>query len=82
MLLKSEIEKGVAEQQKLWEIKDAGTPRVLLEQLSPRKQHILIITGVRRCGKSTIMLQLSKKTGVPCAFFNFEDPRIFGFENS
>jgi len=80
MLLKSEIEKAITDQKKLWQEKDAGIARTISARLVLRKQHILIITGIRRSGKSTLMLQLSKMQDENFAFFNFEDPRIFGFE--
>lgn len=39
----------------------------------------LIIQGVRRCGKSTLMSQMPKRYHLPlsqCYFCNFEDPRL------
>lgn len=40
---------------------------------------VLVIQGVRRCGKSTLLSQLPKHYGFPisqCYFCNFEDPRL------
>lgn len=40
---------------------------------------VLIIQGVRRCGKSTLLTQLPKHYDLPgqqCYFCNFEDPRL------
>jgi predicted AAA+ superfamily ATPase len=48
----------------------------------PRNLHAdlaLIIQGVRRCGKSTLLSQLPKHYGLPltqCYYCNFEDPRL------
>lgn len=42
---------------------------------------VLIIQGVRRCGKSTLLNQLPKKYTLAlsnCFFCNFEDPRLLG----
>ncbi len=39
----------------------------------------VVIQGVRRCGKSTLLTQLPKHYGLPlqqCYFCNFEDPRL------
>jgi hypothetical protein len=39
----------------------------------------LIIQGVRRCGKSTLLMQLPKRYDLPlaqCFYCNFEDPRL------
>lgn len=41
----------------------------------------LVIQGVRRCGKSTLLQQLISRYGLNsehCAFLNFEDPRLAG----
>lgn len=39
-----------------------------------------IISGVRRCGKSTFMRQLLTKVTGNSLFLNFEDPRLSGFD--
>ena len=50
----------------------------------PNKLHadlILIIQGVRRCGKSTLLTQLPKRYNLDlssCYYCNFEDPRLIG----
>lgn len=53
--------------------RDASLPRAL----SPRIA--LVVQGVRRCGKSTLMQQMVEHYGLDrarCAFINFEDPRL------
>lgn len=43
---------------------------------------VLVVQGVRRCGKSTLLTQLLERYRLPkknCAFLNFEDPRL-GFD--
>jgi len=42
----------------------------------------LIITGVRRCGKSTLMQQINKSLPANTIYVNFEDPRLAGFDLS
>lgn len=42
---------------------------------------VQVITGVRRSGKSTLLLQLLKKHNKNVLFLNFEDIRLAGFEN-
>jgi predicted AAA+ superfamily ATPase len=39
---------------------------------------VLILTGIRRCGKSTLLLQLMKSVDSYC-YFNFEDERLLSF---
>jgi hypothetical protein len=42
-----------------------------------RSAHVTVLTGVRRCGKSTLQTQLMRRAGA--AFYcNFEDTRLFG----
>ena len=80
MVLKSEIEKSLALQRLFLNKKQEGFNRESLAKLQLSTSHILIITGVRRCGKSTLLQQISKKIKEEIIYFNFEDPRIYGFE--
>lgn len=82
MVLKSDIEIAFTQQQLLLEGKPKGELRDKLTQVTLSKEFVLIITGIRRCGKSTLMQQLIDKLNSSVAFFNFEDPRIFGFETT
>ncbi len=41
-----------------------------------------IITGIRRCGKSTLLLQILKEKYQDALFLNFEDPQLAGMETS
>lgn len=41
-----------------------------------------IISGVRRCGKSTLLLQIIKQKYKKAIYFNFEDLRLVGFETT
>lgn len=51
--------------------------RELAAQLPGPTQHALVLTGVRRCGKSILQAQLMR--GGPRAFYlNIEDTRLFG----
>lgn len=50
-----------------------ATPDALVPSL------VLVVQGVRRCGKSTLLRQLMTRYALPpehCAFLNFEDPRL------
>jgi len=42
--------------------------------------HALIVTGVRRCGKSTLLQQINNAVSQPSIYINFEDPRLAGFD--
>ena len=62
--------------------KDKGLKRDALQLLPNLASHALIVSGIRRCGKSTLLFQLlsSKYTGA--LYLNFEDPRLYEFENN
>jgi uncharacterized protein len=59
----------------------AGVPRELLESgklPELEKDLVLVIQGVRRCGKSTLLRQIAAREDVAdkVIFINFEDPRF------
>jgi uncharacterized protein len=57
-----------------------GIPREALNEIPQLHSDIaLVIQGVRRCGKSTLLAQIMKHFDLPsqrCFFINFEDPRL------
>ena len=80
MILQSTLENCVAEQKANMLKQLTGVTREQKSDITIIQDFITIITGIRRCGKSTLMLQMIKKLGNDYAYFNFEDPRIVGFE--
>lgn len=79
MVLTSELNEIVLAQKNELESFDYGISRNLLEPLGQVTPHFAqILVGVRRCGKSTLMQQIRKRNGGN--YFNFEDPRISGFQ--
>lgn len=44
--------------------------------------HALIVSGIRRCGKSTLLQQMHKSINQRSIYLNFEDPRLAGFDLS
>ena len=74
---KNVISQIVIEQKKIFEkdihIIQRDSPENILS--SPK---IVVITGVRRCGKSTLLRQLSKQYN-HCNYINFEDERLIDF---
>ncbi|MFH0899974.1 MAG: ATP-binding protein [Pseudomonadota bacterium] len=53
-------------------------PRIVLDSLRPVAGHALVLTGVRRCGKSTLQQQLCRRAHGIAVFCNLEDTRLFG----
>lgn len=79
MVLKADIEKAYNAQQQLLKADEKNIRRAFLSNYRPDKKHIEVITGIRRCGKSTLMKQIISRHYQKIAYFNFEDSRIFGF---
>jgi len=59
--------------------KERRIARENLDKLRLRKGSALIISGIRRCGKSTLLKQLLDKNE-KFYYLNLEDPRFEGFE--
>lgn len=79
MILKSEIELIWKEQQIRPEWK--SIERIQPGKIDINNDFIQVISGIRRCGKSTLLHQLmSRYENV--MYLNFEDPRLLNFEAS
>lgn len=80
MLLESVIAQ-VSEQQKSRLLqRDQGLKRDFTPALRSLASHALIISGVRRCGKSTLLMQLMKGMDAGSSFYmNFDSPRLYDF---
>ncbi len=79
MISKDEIKRIVTLQKEELKNKELGIKRDLLTKISLNTSHAIILTGIRRCGKSTLLRQLMKKVSV-FNYLNFEDPRAEKFE--
>lgn len=58
-----------------------GVRRDLLDKINLNVPHAIVISGIRRCGKSTLLRQLISSYE-NCNYFNFEDRRASGFDLS
>jgi uncharacterized protein len=78
MVLKSEIEIAYRLQQ---EHKKTSSfiARDYIQQMKISSSQVEVISGIRRCGKSTLMEQLKHRYKSGTAYFNFEDPRVHDF---
>lgn len=81
MITKEILAAVIISQRELLENLDTGTPRENEKEIKIEESFALLITGVRRCGKSTFLNQLLKKKKKGY-YLNFEDPRLEGFELS
>ncbi len=81
MITKEIIKEVIALQRESLNNAEIGTPREEQKELTILDSFALIITGVRRCGKSTLLHQLIKKQK-KAYYLNLEDPRLEGFSLS
>ena len=79
MLTKDTIEQVIDSQKERLDQLETGLVR---EMKSPDKlkKFALIVTGIRRCGKSTMMQQINRSLQENAIYINFEDPRLTGFD--
>lgn len=81
MLSRLNIEQVIDSQAGRLSQHDLGLMRVI-DKVSGLKSHALIITGIRRCGKSTLLQQIIKRDTGHTLYLNFEDPRLAGFDSA
>jgi len=82
MILDTTIEQVAALQYDVFIKKSDGLRRSDTENLPALSSHALIISGIRRCGKSTLLCQLLDSKYPDAFFLNFEDPRLYGFDRN
>ncbi len=75
MISKKEIAQIIADQQSLG-FKPSDLPRL---GSSFSGQDISVISGVRRCGKSTLLHEIRSKQAEKDYYFNFDDDRLINF---
>lgn len=80
MIQKEFLQEVIRQQQHALEMKEEGMLRDRLCQLPDIDSYALIVSGVRRCGKSTLLHQLLKKKHTEALYVNFDDPRLYDFE--
>ena len=62
--------------------KDTGTPREVSWRNQLNLDRIIAITGIRRCGKSTLLRQIAEHYGSDFNYVNFDDIRLTSFTES
>ncbi|MBI5002850.1 ATP-binding protein [Candidatus Woesearchaeota archaeon] len=80
MISKEILRQVVAKQKKETSPKPGSIRRELLDKILPyfSDERIIILTGVRRCGKSTLLKQIMESKANWC-YVNFEDERLLDF---
>ncbi len=80
MILKSALQEVIDTQKKALTTRKLGVIREKLPALENNSGMISVITGIRRCGKSTLLKQHMSQNSQPFGFLNFEDPRLLSIE--
>ncbi len=79
-MLKSSLKKVLKTQLAQLQAKPSGLTRHVHRRLFLPESHALIVSGVRRSGKSTLLHQLLSSAGAGSYYLNFEDPRLYAFD--
>ena len=80
MIAQKTIEEVIAAQRANMAHRGTGQRRAALSSLPDLTDFALIVSGVRRCGKSTLLYQLLNERYPDALYLNFEDPRLYGFD--
>jgi len=81
MMLKENLKNIIKSQRENLALLEEGIEREALKQIDIKIPFALVLSGIRRCGKSTLLRQLMKKVK-GFYYFNFEDPRTASLEIS
>jgi predicted AAA+ superfamily ATPase len=75
----SEIQEISAVQKSALEGQEPGFERRILPELPDIQSHALVVSGIRRCGKSTLLRQFVRKLERSYFYLNFDDIRLTPF---
>jgi len=78
MITASQLEELVHTQKEIFLAKDPGIPRTIDTGRITKTNAIIVITGIRRCGKSTLLRQLAERYR-DFLYINFDDDRLMDF---
>ena len=77
----SEMQDISVDQKLSLEKQEPGLERLLLGKLPEIHSHALVVSGIRRCGKSTLLRQYVQKQERPYFYLNFDDIRLVPFSH-
>jgi predicted AAA+ superfamily ATPase len=80
MITQSIINQVLESQRENNSVRAVGLEREALRQLPTLSSFALIVSGIRRCGKSTLLFQMLKEKYPNAIYLNFEDIRLYEFE--
>ncbi len=79
MIRKTDIEAVVSRQLKDLDAQESYDREALAGVVDVKENFATIITGIRRCGKSTLVSQMMRQFSSKSLYLNFDTPRLFGF---
>ena len=79
MISKDLLKEIASTQREYLRKRSQGMERNELKNFPLLSSHSLIISGIRRCGKSTLLVQMLENDYLEAFYLNFEDPRLYGF---
>ncbi len=79
MILKETLRKIAVSQREEFHLFEEGIEREELKEIDIKIPFAVVLSGIRRCGKSTLLRQIARKIK-GFYYFNFEDPRTINFE--
>ncbi|MCL2880856.1 MAG: ATP-binding protein [Treponema sp.] len=78
----SDIQETAAIQKAILTARESGHKRIALKELPDIRTHALVVSGIRRCGKSTLLHQFVKKLKRDFFYLNFDDLRLADFSHT
>jgi uncharacterized protein len=82
MINDQDLEYVINDQREAFISKPQGVLRHLDRSLYLNSKQIVIVSGIRRCGKSTLLRQFANLLGNDFVYANFDDERLLHFEVS
>lgn len=79
MILQQTIEQVIQEWHDRISTDETGIVREKTIPLGSIASHATVISGIRRCGKSTLLAQLYRQLPEPALYINFEHPLLMDF---
>jgi len=78
----SDIKDVSVTQKSALESQDSGLERRVLSELPDIRSHAVVVNGIRRCGKSTLLRQFVRRQKRPYFYMNFDDIRLASFSGA
>lgn len=82
MITNQELEFIISDQREMFLSRASGVMRRIDTDVYLSSEQIVIVSGIRRCGKSTLLRQFAQRLGDDFVYANFDDERMLHFDVS